>query len=264
MNSIAQIYRDSIIDIHAHLWDIDKSADEYFSKNKKLNIKIGGIVIVNRPGDLNNSRAKNDAVIRLSKINNNVIPICSVHPYDGDSALIELRRLKNLEVKIIKLHPITQEFDIDDERVSKIVEEAGTLGMVVLIDAYTFFQKNNLEKLIYLALRNRNTKFILAHMGGPEFLKFGFLGFLRSTNSWFPDNMWFDISGTLIIFASSPYKDELEWTMRTIGLKRILFGSDFPQFSVEQTIKALNKLNLTKSERKLILYSNAKRLLQLQ
>jgi len=240
---------------------MSRSADQYFKDNKDLKIRTGGIVIIQKAGDLKNTRAKNDELIGLSRKNGKIIPVCSVHPYDGDSALVELKRLKGLGVKMIKLHPITQEFDIEDERVSRITREAGNLGIVVLIDAYTFFQKNNVEKLIYLAFKNRNTKFIFAHLGGPEFQKFGFLGYLRSTNSWFADNMWFDISGTVTIFANSPYKDELEWAIKTIGVNRILFGSDFPQFSVNETIKSLNELNLTKEEKKLILYSNANRLL---
>jgi predicted TIM-barrel fold metal-dependent hydrolase len=263
-NSIGQIYRDSIIDIHAHFWEMSKSADQYFAENKDLNIRTGGIVIIQKSGDLKRTREMNDELIKLSKTNRKIIPICTVHPYDGDSAVFELKRLRDLGVKMIKLHPITQEFDIEDDRVSRIVEEAGHLGIVVLMDAYTFFQKNNIEKLIYLAFRNRNTKFIFAHIGGPEFQKFGFLGFIKKTNSWFANNMWFDVSGTINVFADSPYKGEFEWAIRTIGIDRIIFGSDFPQFSVKSTMKALNKLKLTKNEKKMIVYSNAKKLLDLE
>jgi uncharacterized protein len=261
--STGQIHKDSIIDIHAHFWDMDKSADQYFSQNKGLNITAGGIVIMQRPGNMKRTTAINDELIRLSKRNKRIIPICTVHPYDGDSAIIELKRLKHLGVKAIKLHPITQEFEIDDQRVSKLTEEAGKLDIVVLIDAYTFYQKNNIEKLIYLAFANRNTKFIFAHFGGPEFQKFGFLGFIQKTDSWFPNNMWFDISGTLNVFIDSPFKEEFEWSIRTIGIDRILFGSDFPQFSVDATINALNKLKLTNKEKRMIMYSNAKNLLKL-
>ena len=262
-NARGQSVNDSIIDIHVHFWELGKSAEQYFKANSDKNIRAGGIVIIQKPGDLKSTRNKNDEVISLSKLDRNIIPVCSVHPYDGDSVLVELKRLKKLGVKLIKLHPITQEFDIEDERVSRVVQAAGNLGIVVLIDSYTFFQKNNIEKLLYLAYRNRNTKFIFAHLGGPEFEKFGFHGFLRTTNAWFANNMWFDISATINILIDSPYKDELEWTIRTIGIDKILFGSDFPQFSVDETIKSLDKLKLSKSEKEQILYSNAKKLLNL-
>lgn len=261
--SIGQTSTDSIIDIHAHLWKLESSANDYLNAIWNLSIRTGGIVIVHKPGNPKETRSLNDRLIRLCKSSKTFFPICSVHPYDGDTAVSELRRLKELGVKMIKLHPITQEFDIEDVRVSKVVKEAGDLGMVVLMDAYTFFQQNNIEKLIYLAYNNRNTKFIFAHLGGPEFQKFGFLGYLRRTNSWFADNMWFDISGTVNVFADSPYRDELEWAIRAVGVDKILFGSDFPQFSVKESIQAFDMLNLTKEERKLIMYSNAKKLLSL-
>lgn len=263
LNARGQSNYDSIIDIHVHLWDLGKSPEQYINANRNKNIRLGGIVIIQKPGDLKSTRHKNDEIISLSKLHTNIIPVCSVHPYDGDSALVELKRLKTLGVKLIKLHPITQNFDIEDERVSRVAEAAGNLGIVVLIDSYTFFQRNNVEKLLYLAYRNRNTNFIFAHLGGPEFEKFGFHGFLRTTNSWFANNMWFDISATINILADSPYKDELEWTIRTIGIDKILFGSDFPQFSVDETIKSLDKLELSNSEKEQILYSNAKKLLNL-
>lgn len=262
-NAIGQLYRDSIIDIHAHFWEMDKSADEYFSSNKNPMLRTGGIVILQQPGDQKKTKQMNDELIKLSKINKQIIPICTVHPFDGDSAVLELKRLKALGIKIIKLHPITQEFDIEDKRVSLVAMEAGNLDIVVLMDAYTFYQKNNIEKLIYLAFQNRKTKFIFAHMGGPEFNKFGFLGAISKTDPWFADNIWFDISGTVNVFADSPFKEEFQWAIQNIGTDRILFGSDFPQFSVDDTIRAVDKLDLTKEERRMIMYSNAKQLLNL-
>lgn len=261
--SIGQTYSDSIIDIHAHLWRMERSADDYVKARNNINIRTGGIIIIQKPGDPEGTRNANDKLINLCKSAGGFFPVCSIHPYDGDSAISELRRLKELGVKVIKLHPISQEFEIEDPRVSRVVAEAGKLGIVVLMDAYTFFQKNNVEKLIYLAYSHRSTKFIFAHLGGPEFQKFAFLGYLRRTNSWFADNMWFDISGTVNIFADSPYKDELEWAIRTVGVEKVLFGSDFPQFSLEETIQAVNKLSLTKQEKNLIMYLNAKKLLGL-
>jgi len=47
-SSIGQIYKDSIIDIHAHFWEMSKSADQYFKENKDLKIKTGGIVIIQK------------------------------------------------------------------------------------------------------------------------------------------------------------------------------------------------------------------------
>ena len=139
--SMSQVYKDSIIDIHAHPWKMESYANDYLKATKNLSIQTGGIVIVQKPGHPRETRNANDQLIKLCKSSRSFFPVCSVHPYDGDTAVSELRRLKELGVKVIKLHPISQEFDIEDTRVSKVVREAGDLGIVVLIDAYTFFQQ---------------------------------------------------------------------------------------------------------------------------
>lgn len=148
-------------------------------------------------------------------------------------------------------------------RVSKVVRAAGEIGLVILIDCYSFFQKNNVEKLLYLAYANRETNFVFAHMGGAEFQKLGFLGELSKTNPWFATNIWVDISATINIFANSPYKEQLKWTIKSIGIDKVLFGSDFPQYSVNKTIASLKSLNLTKEEQRKIMFFNAKKLLGL-
>ena len=67
-------------------------------------------------GKVAETRTKNDELIALSK-RYPMIPIASVHPYEGDAAFVELERLAGLGVRAIKLHPHTQKFDAADERV---------------------------------------------------------------------------------------------------------------------------------------------------
>lgn len=75
------------------------------------------------------------------------------------------------------------------------------------------------------------------------------------------DNIYFDISATITLAAGSPIEDEFIWTLRNVGIDRVLLGSDFPQFTFAQTLAALGKLHLTPKEKAMIAHANARALL---
>jgi predicted TIM-barrel fold metal-dependent hydrolase len=49
--------------------------------------------------------------------------------------------------------------------------------------------------------------------------------------------------------------------MRNIGLDHVMLGSDYPQFTLRQTVDALESLNLDRGEKDKVLYETARRLL---
>jgi hypothetical protein len=49
---------------------------------------------------------------------------------------------------------------------------------------------------------------------------------------FFMDNIYFDISGTVVLAADSPIEEEFVWTILNVGVDRILLGSDYPQWSL--------------------------------
>ena len=61
--------------------------------------------------------------------------------------------------------------------------------------------------------------------------------------------------------ADSPLEQEFIWTLRNVGIDKILLGSDFPQFTLKQTTVALERLELTESEKSKIRFENANNLL---
>ena len=72
--------------------------------------------------------------------------------------------------------------------------------------------------------------------------------------------MYFDISATQALVADSPIADEFVWTIRNVGVEHVLFGSDYPQFSVKRNLDALDRLGLTEQEKAAIRYDNARKL----
>ena len=71
-------------------------------------------------------------------------------------------------------------------------------------------------------------------------------------------------SAVLVLVADSPIEDEFVWTMRNVGIDHVLLGSDYPQYSLEQNVSALGRLDLDESEKAKIRYGNARALFGLR
>ena len=183
-----------------------------------------------------------------------------VHPYDGQAALNELRKVAGRGVKVLKLHAHTQKFDVEDPRVLKLVQQAGALEVVVLMDNANIIAGDS-EHLFNLAVRAPKTKFVFAHIGGMNFRFWNILAVARTAKDFFMDNIYFDISGTVVLAADSPIEEEFVWTLHNVGINQVILGSDYPQFSLEQTLDALERLDLDASAKARIRYTNALRLL---
>jgi hypothetical protein len=254
-------------DLHVHLRNGAESIDEYEAQvaSAKRQVTAFGGMWFGGPhqalqGDTEHTRAQNDALITLASKHPKMVPIATVHPYDGQAALDELRRVAGRGVKVLKLHAHTQKFDVEDPRVLKLVQQAGALDIVVLMDNANIIAGDS-ENLFNLAVRAPKTKFVFAHIGGMNFRFWNILALARTAKDFFMDNIYFDISGTVVLAADSPIEAEFVWTLRNIGIDQVLLGSDYPQFSLEQTLDALERLDLDESEKAKIRYTNALRLL---
>jgi predicted TIM-barrel fold metal-dependent hydrolase len=260
---------DDVIDTHVHLWNGEESLAEYRAKLKAAGLSVerfgamwfGGPnqARAGNPADIS---ARNDALIALAKRHPDMIPIATVHPYDGEAALAEVTRVAARGVKLLKIHPHTQGFDAADPRVLALVKHAGAAGMVVLLDNAGIVPADN-EKLFNLALAAPKTRFIFAHMGGLGFRFWNILALARTAEGLFGENIYFDISASVILAADSPIEDEYVWTIRNVGIDQVLIASDYPQISLAKTLEAFDKLDLTEEERAKIRSGNAKRLLGL-
>jgi hypothetical protein len=215
------------------------------------------------PGEFEQTRMHNDAQLALAARHPGMMPIATVHPYDGAAAITELGRVAALGFKVLKLHPHTQNFNVADPRVLALVKRAGELNLVVLMDNANILPGDS-ENLFNLALKSPKTKFIFAHMGGLNFRFWNILALARTAENFFADNIYFDISATTVIAAGSPIQDEFVWTIRNVGVDHVLLGSDFPQLSLASTLAALERLGLTEEERSKIGYENARKLFGLR
>ena len=258
-----------LFDSHVHLWHGEESLQTYEKQLGATHLEVTGIgamwfggpnqALAGKPAEI---RAGNDGIIALAAKHAEIMPIATVHPYDGETAVAELERVAAKGIKALKIHPHTQQFDPDDPRVLKLVQRAGELGIVALMDNASILP-GDCEKLFNLALKAPETRFIFAHLGAMNFRFWNILKAARTAEGLFGDNIYFDISAIVVLIADSPIEDEFVWTMRNVGIDHLLLGSDFPQFSLAQTASALSKLPLDESDQEKIRYGNARLLFRL-
>jgi predicted TIM-barrel fold metal-dependent hydrolase len=259
-----------LFDSHVHLRSGEESLRAYEDQLKEGRLEVAGIgamwfggpnqALAGRPAQI---RAGNDGIIALAAKHAGMMPIATVHPYDGAAAIAELERVATLGIKVLKLHPHTQKFDLDDPRVLALVQRAGELGVIALIDNANILPGDS-EKLFNLALETPKTRFIFAHLGAMNFRFWNILKAARTAQGLFGDNIYFDISAIVVLVADSPIEDEFVWTLRNVGIDHVLLGSDYPQYSLEQNVSALGRLALDESEKAKIRSENARALFALR
>jgi predicted TIM-barrel fold metal-dependent hydrolase len=258
-----------VFDLHVHLHHGERSLAEYealAAKDRRLVSGVGAMWFGGPnqalQGDVDRIRASNDQLIALASKHSTLMPIATVHPYDGDAALAELRRISARGVKVVKIHAHTQRFDVADPRVLALTKVAGELGVIVLMDNASILPGDS-ENLFNLALQAPKTTFIFAHLGGMNFRFWNILAAARTADGLFANNIYFDISAMVAIVADSPIEEEFIWTIRNVGVDHVLFGSDFPQYSLAQNLDALDRLGLNDNEKSAIRYENARKLFNL-
>jgi len=256
-----------VFDSHVHLRDGEASLLKFEAEVRDAGIDLAGVGAMwfggphqALAGDLAAIRAGNDSLIALAAKHPEVVPIGTVHPYDGKAALDELTRIAARGVKTLKIHPHTQHFAIADPRVLALVTKAGELGMAVLMDNAGIVS-GDCEDLFNLAAKAPKTRFIFAHMGGASFRFWNILVLARTADGFALDNVNFDISGTVLLAADSPIEQEFIWTLRNVGIDHVMLGSDYPQISLARMNEALEKVDLTAAEKTAIRTGNARRIL---
>ena len=255
-----------VFDIHVHLRDGEASLREYEADVASAGIEVAGVgamwfggpsqALAGKPEDV---RLRNDGVIALAEKHPKVLPIATVHPYDGQAALDELARVAARGVKVLKIHAHTQKFDVADPRVLTLVTRAGELGVTVLMDNASIVSGDS-ENLFNLAARAPKTTFVFAHVGGMNFRFWNILSLVRTADGFGMENVYFDISGMVLLAADSPIEEEFVWTLRNVGIDHVVLGSDYPQISLARTMEALEKIDLTEDEKAKIREGNARRL----
>lgn len=161
-----------------------------------------------------------------------IVPFASLHPADED-ATAHLEEIAAAGIRGIKIHPYYQEFSLSDPSVWPIFRVAASLGLVVQCHCgYDIGYPGRYDacgpKDIAAFLRNvSGVKFIAAHLGGCS----GFAP--HATDEIMDLGCWADTSA----LARNWSRDEEMRLCRSWPTERLLYGTDFPWVSYEESLR---------------------------
>jgi len=183
-----------------------------------------------------------------------IVSFGSVVPTAPD-ALDELRRIKALGLKGIKLHPYYQNFSISDERVFPVYEATGELGLITVFHMGKDIGFDAPGVCLPCMLKK-----ILPHFGGAPVIAAHLGGYMcwdEVLEHLCGENVYFDTS----YLYSRIIKPLFDKIVNKHGSERILFGTDMPWSNTADELRLIDSLNITSAEKENILSLNAKRLL---
>lgn len=183
-----------------------------------------------------------------------LISFGGIHP-DCEDYKTQLKLLKSMGMKGIKLHPDYQGVDFDDIRYMRIVEYASELNMVVLVHAGIDIGIPNPirctpQMSAKVLQETQAPKLVLAHLGG-----------------W---KMWDEVEEILVgknvyldtAFIQSYIKEEQFCRIvKNHGAERILFATDSPWSGQYQMVQWIQRCGLDTETTDTIFYKNAMNLL---
>ncbi len=247
----------AVIDAHVHAFS-DKSWDEPIGADKIIaELDANGIqnAIIISAGyfqgwwsfwlpwfrSYEKVKEENDFVAKIThQYPHRFLGACGVHPFDR-WAVSELHRCSNdLGFRVVKIHPNAQRINVSNPRdqvaLKNFLDEVGNLRMVALVHAYG--KTLEFQKAVYhLAGEVPNVTFVFAHMFGEH--SYSIAKYIESGKLPSYPNVFVDVSGSIMEEKDS---EKLAWALRTIGLKRVLFGSDYPVYTPKATLERLQKL----------------------
>jgi predicted TIM-barrel fold metal-dependent hydrolase len=175
-----------------------------------------------------------------------LVPIAGVDPRDPNDHAGEMRGLAQSGFRGIKLHPRLGGYDPLDARVVDIMRAAGQAGLVVFLD--TLFRqrahpgRSAVDVIDRLAAQCPMASIVALHGGGVELLE------VAQVVKAHP-NVVLDLSYTILAYAGSSVDLDLGWVLRYLD-RRVIVGSDMPEFTPFDAFARLDELTRDLSEEK--------------
>lgn len=151
---------------------------------------------------------------------------------------------KKYSFSMLKMHQCWTKFDIEDERIVKVIEWAELYQKPIFIHLKS---KNQVKKFISLTKKYQRVTFILAHLIGIE-------EFDRTVG----ENVYFDISCPLLHSVKM-----LKSARSNFGAGRLLLGSDAPYGAdnIKLAISQMREVGMNNDEIELVCKKNIQKLL---
>lgn len=198
-----------------------------------------------------NFKTENDRIARLvQRYPNRFIGFARVDPRVGNKAVREIERaVRILGLKGVKIHPMEQAFQVNDELIFPFMRKVADLNIPVLIaSGYPLFSSP--IQIGDLAKRFTSVPIIMTHGGllnVSGLTESDSLKVIRENK-----NLIVETSG---IEQSGP-EGFIKKVADHVGAKRIVFGSNSPYMHVKLEMERVRAAGITDVEKNLILGSN--------
>ena len=169
----------------------------------------------------------------------------TVHPA-MEHLVDTLAEIETLGLKGVKIHPDTQRFPIDDERMNPVYDALQGRMPIMIHCGDPRYDNSHPRRLKKVLKEFPKLTVIAAHLGGWSIFDTAF-------ECLKDENCFVDISSSMMFMS----KEQMEQYIAGYGADRVLFGSDFPLWSPAQEVEAFLKLNLKPDDREKIAYRNA-------
>lgn len=259
-----------IFDMHAHIYPdkvavkASKSIEQFYDIPVANTGDVSTLLARGREAGVDRFLVHSVATteLQVEKINDFIIAEVNAHPdrFTGFGTLhpdyaepgAEIDRMLSRGLKGIKLHPDFQEFMIDDERAFGIYEAAEGRLPILFHMGDRRYEYSKAKRLLKVINRFPGLQVIGAHLGGYS--------------EW--DEAAEILGGTGIYVDTS---SSLSWLepeharriFEKYGMDRVMFASDYPMWNPKDELTMLNRIPMSVEERKMVLWDNAARLLEI-
>ena len=198
--------------------------------------------------------SQNEAVaVAQMRYPDRFISFCRVDPRQGEGAIIELRRcVLRLELRGLLLHPMEEGYTINDPPAVRLVREAGSLGVPVVVAAgYPWVA--HAQQIRSVAEEAEETIIVMSHGGQIN------ISGLAQADAF----LAMQACGNLCIGTNGVYRqDFLEKCIEAFGRERVLFTSMAPVFDQGFELDRVRSIKMDDSNRKFVLGVNVVRILE--
>ena len=172
---------------------------------------------------------------------------------DYENKIEEARRIMDMGLKGIKLHPDTQMFNVDDERMYELYDFIqGKLPLLLHCGDYRY-DFSHPRRVQNICKMFPDLQVIGAHFGGWSVWEEAY-DYLKDTNCMLDTSSSSALTGPELF----------ERLIKAYGADRLLFGTDFPMWDAEEELKRFMNVRISEEEREKILLRNAEKILNIK
>ncbi len=247
---IAERAVDSVGEFYGISMDCEGTAAALLKQGIKCGAK--GYVVQSVALTAERVQAINDYIASECKTHSEFYGFGTIHA-DFDNKIEEAERMLRLGLCGVKIHPDTQMFNMDDERMFELYDFLGENNLPILIHCGDYrYDYSHPKRLKNILRQFPKLTVIGAHFGGWSLFDLA-LEYLKD------EKCYIDTSSSFFMLGEK----RAEELIKAYGAERVLFGTDFPMWDMKSELECFYKMDLTDDERHLILHKNAERILKI-